>query len=369
VLDFTSALYLGMRHGSGSLRPWGQLTTGAPAALTSPPGANAVAQKLAALQGCERGILAPSTLHLFWDLFGVLSREKVAIYVDEGIYPIARWGAERAALRGATVRRFPHHNANELGLLLERDAPLGMRPIIVTDGFCPTDGQPAPIAAYLKAAKTYEGCVVMDDTQALGILGNQPEPQAPYGRGGGGMLRWTNVRDPNVIMIASLAKGFGVPVAVLAGCRTLVQEFKERSETRVHCSPPSVAVIHAAEHALAINKEYGDALRQRLAQLVRHFRNRLAEVGLSATGGLFPVQKLAQLASIDARMLHEELLRLGIRTVLHRNHNGHGARIGFIITARHSEREIDRAIGVLAQVIKNLENPRRRPKNEESIYV
>jgi 8-amino-7-oxononanoate synthase len=80
VLNFTSALYLGLRHPSWSLRPWAQLTTGAPAALAPPPGARMVADMLAALQGCERAALAPSTLHLFWDLFGMVgSRPSVPV--------------------------------------------------------------------------------------------------------------------------------------------------------------------------------------------------------------------------------------------------------------------------------------------------
>jgi 8-amino-7-oxononanoate synthase len=33
LLDFTSALYLGLRHESRSLAAWRQLTTGGPAAL------------------------------------------------------------------------------------------------------------------------------------------------------------------------------------------------------------------------------------------------------------------------------------------------------------------------------------------------
>src|SRR5262245_51588111 len=114
MLDFTSALYLGMRHGSRSLEPWDQLTTGRPAALVSPPGARQVSQALAVLQGCESGTLATSTLHLFWDLFGMLAGERVAIYPDAGIYPISQWGVERAAARGAPVRKFPHHDAEAL---------------------------------------------------------------------------------------------------------------------------------------------------------------------------------------------------------------------------------------------------------------
>jgi 8-amino-7-oxononanoate synthase len=92
MLDFTSALYLGPQHSMGSLRPWSQLTTGAPAALIRPPGSDTVADQLARLQGCERGTLATSTLHLFWDLFGILAGCRVAIYLDAGAYPIAWWG-------------------------------------------------------------------------------------------------------------------------------------------------------------------------------------------------------------------------------------------------------------------------------------
>jgi 8-amino-7-oxononanoate synthase len=85
-----------------------------------------------------------------------------------------------------------------------------------------------------------------------------------------------------VLVISSLAKGFGVPVSALSGSGDVVRWFEERSETRVHCSPPSVAVIHATEHALVVNQERGDALRQLLAQLVGLIRKKLAEVGLGA---------------------------------------------------------------------------------------
>src|SRR5262245_11480239 len=105
-LDFTSSLYLSFWHDMWSLRPWSQLTTGAPAALAEPPGAVAVARQLARLQGCERATLAKSTLHLFWDLFGMLAGERIMIYLDAGVYPTARWGAERAAGRGTPVRQF-----------------------------------------------------------------------------------------------------------------------------------------------------------------------------------------------------------------------------------------------------------------------
>jgi 8-amino-7-oxononanoate synthase len=102
MIDFTSALYLGMHHPSQSLQPWRQLTLGVPAALAEPPGAGEVALALAELQGCEQAVLMPSTLHLFWDLFGMLSKQPVTIYLDEGAYAIARWG--RSGQRQVVLR-------------------------------------------------------------------------------------------------------------------------------------------------------------------------------------------------------------------------------------------------------------------------
>ena len=58
VLDFTSALYLGLRHPSPSLRSWSGLTTGKPAALELPPVSAAIAGRFAALVGCESAVPA-----------------------------------------------------------------------------------------------------------------------------------------------------------------------------------------------------------------------------------------------------------------------------------------------------------------------
>jgi 8-amino-7-oxononanoate synthase len=354
VLDFTSALYLGMRHASRSLEPWEQLTTGAPAALQAPAGAAAVEQALAELQGCERSTLAPSTLHLFWDLFGMLARRPAAaIYLDAGAYPIARWGVERAAARGAPVRIFRHHDAGALRKLLKQHA--GARPVVVTDGYCPGCGEPAPLGDYVESARAYGGHLIMDDTQALGIFGSAPGDRAPYGTGGGGMLRWHGLAaDPHVVVVSSLAKGFGVPAAALSGCASAIRCFEERSDTRVHCSPPSAAVVHASRHALAVNRVRGDSLRLRLARLVGYFRRRLSEVGLSAAGGLFPVQTINARPALDFVTLHSRLLRMGVRTVLHRLRAAQGARLSFIITALHSPELIDRAVSALACAVLGL---------------
>ena len=351
MLDFTSALYLDMRHASAELRPWSQLTTGRPAALHPDPDAASIANRLAALQGCEHGVLAPSTLHLVWDVFGLVDRRHVTMYVDASVYPIARGGVERAMAHGVQVRRFPHHDSGALESQVQRDRQQGRAPLVVTDGFCPDCGRVAPLADYLEIVCARGGQLLIDDTQALGVFGAGATPVAPYGLGGGGSLRWSGVSGREIVVIASLAKGFGVPVAALTGSRAVIDDFEERSATRVHCSPPSFAVIRAVEHALALNATPGDALRSRLADRVRYFRQRLAAIGFRAERGLFPVQTLAAIPPIDAISLHKRLHDVGIRTVPHGGRNGAGARLSFIITARHRRTEIDRAVAVLAAVV------------------
>lgn len=348
ALDFTSALYLGLRHPSPSLRSWPGLTTGKPAALQPAPGSAVLARKFAALVGCERATPLASTLHLFWDLFGLLAHDRVRIYMDDGTYAIARWGVERAAARGIAVRRFPHHDAAALHALVAQDRHAGQRPIVLADGFCPSCGAAAPAAAYLSCVEPHRGLVVLDDTQALGMLGEKPG--APYGRGGGGSLRWHGITSEAVLVGSSLAKGFGVPMAVLAGSAGVIRQFEARSETRVHCSPPSLAHLHAAEQALAVNEVHGEALRRHLARLVRRFRAGLRAIGLAADAGLFPVQTLRP-AGIAAQVLHERLLGFGIRSVLIRRCREIGARVAFLITALHRSSDIDLAVDAIRRAM------------------
>jgi 8-amino-7-oxononanoate synthase len=340
MLDFTSALYFGLRHPSPSLRPWPGLTTGKPAALQPPPGSAVIADRFAALVGCERATPVASTLHLFWDLFGLLARDRVRIYMDDGTYAIARWGVERAAARGVPVLEFPHRDATTLRSLIEQGRRTRRRPVVVADGFCPTCGTPVPVTEFLQCVALHDGYVVLDDTQALGVLGKH----------GGGLLQWKGIESPDVIVGSSLAKGFGAPMAMLAGSASLIRRFEMESETRVHCSPPSVAALHAAERALNVNRELGDHLRRHLAQLVRRFQTGLHAIGLAADGGLFPVQTLRP-AGVAAEVLSERLRRLGIRTIVIRCCREIGARVAFLITALHRRSDIDQAVEAIGRAM------------------
>lgn len=137
----------------------------------------------------------------------------------------------------------------------------------------------------------------------------------------------------------------------------MIGHFKTLSETQMHCSPPSIAAVHAAGHALSMNRRYGETLRMRLARLVSYFVNRAGEIGLYTTSGLSPVQTIGFLDSMDAKRIYEQLYQFGIHALLRRSHclsqdcpsrEGHGVHISFILTVRHTQGDIDRVMEVLS---------------------
>jgi 8-amino-7-oxononanoate synthase len=356
VADFASALYLGLAHGSAQLRPWRRLTAGAPAAIVPPAGSRSVALHLALLVGTEAATLGVSTLHLFWDLFGQLRRQPLRILADQHLYPVGRWGIERAAAAGVPAAFFGHHDAASLARRLERgpqgvSARAPLAPLVVTDGLCPDCGRVAPLDRYLALAEEHRGWLLVDDSQAVGLLGRGPEPARPYGRGGGGSPAYRGISSLRLLLMSSLAKSFGVPLAALAGAREAVVQFQRRSETRVYSSPPSVAAIRAAEAALSIHRAQGELLRSRLAERVCHFRAGLRELGLMPIGGLSPVQNLELSSGFDPLDLYRQLGTMGVRTVLRQGRCRPGPLLTFLLRADHAPEEIDRALAALARLV------------------
>ncbi|AQR69910.1 hypothetical protein BZG29_17440 [Janthinobacterium sp. LM6] len=341
MLDFTSALYLGMRHPAAALAPWSSLTLGQPAALQEPPGAQALAASLAALQGCEAACMLPSTLHLFWDLFGMLAAERLVILVDGGSYAIARWGAERAQALGLPLRMFPSGEMAVLRRLAADWGRQGRRPLILADGYVPGSEQVLPLAGYAALARQGGGYLLLDDTQVLGVAGTQGGGSARlhglpggYDKGGG-----------HLIIGASLAKGFGVPLAVLAGSGNLLRRFTAHSQTRVHASPPSAAVLAAARRALALNARHGDTLRAKLGDRVAQWRAGMAAAGIACRGGSFPVQRLPGRAHL------QQVLRAAGVLSLAQAGDGPGA-LTFLLRADQTPRQLEQAMDLLEHHIR-----------------
>lgn len=351
--DFTSALFLGLYHPSAMLPDWPQMTSGVPAALREDPETTRVAGRLARLVGCQAGLAFPSTLHLFHDLFDFLGRQRIRLLVDDHAYPIAQWGTERASLLGVRIEQFAHADPECLKKALSGKSFKAGRPVVVTDGWCTVCGKPMPISKYASLLQAQKGWLIIDDTQSLGVLGRQTASPLPYGRGGGGTIPWLGHSIDRVIVCSSLAKAFGVPIAVMSGPFEVINAIRRNGLSRYHCSPPSLAHVKAASRALWLNQTQGEQLRQQLWENVKLFRQGLHLSGIRIRGGIFPVQRVTELNPRIALLVYQTLNQTGLKTVLTTNHQG-VPEISFLLRADHSKKEIDTAVSLIVSAIRKV---------------
>jgi hypothetical protein len=98
-----------------------------------------------------------------------------------------------------------------------------------------------------------------------------------------------------------------------------------------------------------------------LARLVSRLRHWLARFGFTNEPGLpFPVQSFSSPQWRHAAILHQHLLRSGVRALLTRACNGIAARLTFLLTARHRLADIDSAGRVLAHLAGETDDPLSR---------
>ena len=348
MASFDNSLYLGLRHPSEGLPGWDEFTTGVPAALREPPCTARLKRDIAHLQRCESATLGPSTLHVFCDLSVLLAKRGALFCIDSGTYPIALWTLRYAACSGAAFVPFRHHDAGDLRACIRNRASGRKDLIVVTDAFCPDCGCAAPLPDYRAIATENDGLLLIDDSQALGVLGERRSGENPYGTGGGGTLPWFGLPTASTIIVASLAKGFGVPLTALAGPRAFVEKYEAESFTRVHSSPPAIPTLRAMGSAISLNREVGDARRSKLAWNVLQFRRRAIEAGFAVGAGLFPVQTVYARGRPPASRLHARLRQYGIQAVLSRGLKGH-PRVRFVITATHTIEDIENAVQALVE--------------------
>jgi 8-amino-7-oxononanoate synthase len=317
-----------------------------------------LAAALAELQGLERGVLGQSTFHLFWDFINWLNQGEVRFFYDAYAYPIGRWSVACQQGRASGLHRVPHHDPGALAQALATHLCSRERPVLILDGYCPVTGQLAPLTELLQVMDAYQGLILIDDTQALGIYGDREADATPYGRHGGGSLRYHKIHSAQVVVISSLAKAFGVPAAVLAGSGEVLDAFNEASLTAVHCSPVSNAHLAALAVAIKKNREQGDLLRRGLYQRVRLFRRLLHDQGGEQIATCHPFQTLTRCR--DAVGCYQRLRRKGIDVVLHHGSDNE-ASLSCLIRVNHTPAQIRQLVRLIGESGERYENTISEP--------
>lgn len=295
-------------------------------------------QELSTFLGTEDTILYSSCFDANTGLFETLLDERDAIISDALNHASLIDGIR---LCKATRHRYAHSNMDELEAALKASSSSRLR-LIATDGVFSMDGDIARLDRIADLADQYDAAVVVDDSHAIGVLGN----------GGRGTPSHCGVADRIDLITGTLGKTLGGGSGgFTSGRKEIIALLRQRSRPYLFSNSLPPVTVEAARRALTLVKQ-GDALRAMLHGNAAFLRSQLTGLGYRLVAGTHPIIPiLLGDASLATRMA-EQLLLEGIYAIAFSYPvvpKGQ-ARIRIQMSAAHTREQLEHAIIAFAKV-------------------
>ena len=245
------------------------------------------------------------------------------------------------AITKCTTAVYRHSDMDDLRARLE-EARGARRRLIWTDGVFSMEGDIAKLPQILELARTHDAIVVVDDSHATGVLGDN-------GRGTAEHFRVVGEVD---VITSTLGKALGGAAGgFTAGAAPLIDYLTQRSRPQLFSNalPPTVAASALA--AVECLEQEPERLHTLHAN-ARYFRAAIREAGFKPLEGETPIVPIivgetALAIKISEMMLAEGIFVTGFGyPVVPQGH----ARIRCQLSAAHTRADLDRAIEAFGRV-------------------
>jgi 2-amino-3-ketobutyrate coenzyme A ligase (EC 2.3.1.29) len=244
--------------------------------------------------------------------------------------------------------RYANNDMDELEAQLQAAKAANVANIlIVTDGVFSMDGVVANLPAVCDLAEQYGALVMVDDSHAVGFMGD-------HGRG---THEYHQVMDRVDIITGTLGKAMGgASGGYTSGKKEVIDWLRQRSRPYLFSNSLAPAIVSASIRVLDMLAE-SDHLRAQLWDNSAHFRARMTEAGFTLAGAdhaIIPVMLGdAKVASEFAeRMMQEGVYVVGFSyPVVPKGQ----ARIRTQMSAAHTREQLDRAIDAFIKVGKEMQ--------------
>ncbi|BCV63306.1 glycine C-acetyltransferase [Shewanella algae] len=252
-------------------------------------------------------------------------------------------------VRLCKAKRFRYANNDmadlETQLIASRDA--GARHILIaTDGVFSMDGVIANLKGICDLADQYGAMVMVDDSHAVGFIGQN----------GRGTHEYCDVMGRIDIITGTLGKALGgASGGFTAARKEVVDWLRQRSRPYLFSNSLAPSIVSASIRVLEMLKE-GQELREAVWENSRYFREKMAAAGFTLAGAdhaIVPVMLGdAKLASDFAnRLLQENIYVIGFSfPVVPKGQ----ARIRTQMSAAHSREQLDKAIEAFTRIGKEM---------------
>jgi glycine C-acetyltransferase len=250
-------------------------------------------------------------------------------------------------VRLCKARRLRYAN-NDMAELEARlvDASDAEHKIIATDGVFSMDGIIANLAAICDLADEHGAMVMVDDSHAVGFVGD----------GGRGTQEYCDVMGRVDILTGTLGKALGgASGGYTSGRKEIVAWLRQRSRPYLFSNSLAPAIAATSLTALEMLRS-SDELRNRLRRNSERFRVEMSDAGFTLAGGDHPIIPVmlgdAKLAGEMAdRLLTEGIYVIGFSFPV----VPHGeARIRTQMSAAHTDDHIDQAVAAFTKVGREL---------------
>ena len=217
--------------------------------------------------------------------------------------------------------------------------------LVVTDGVFSMDGDIAPLPAIVEAAEEHDAAVFVDDAHASGVLG----------RNGRGSVDHFDLHGRVAIQVGTLSKAIGVLGGYVAGPLALREMLIQRGRPFLFSTshPPAVAAACLA----AIRVLEGEPeLIDRLWANTHRFKDGLRSLGFDTGASETPITPVMVGDSATAIRFADRLFEAGVwaTSVVFPTVALDGARLRTIVTAAHSEAELDACLEAFGRVGREL---------------
>ncbi|MBM7456310.1 glycine C-acetyltransferase [Oceanisphaera litoralis] len=300
--------------------------------------------ELSAFLGMEDTILYTSCFDANTGLFETLLGPDDAIISDALNHASIIDGVR---LCKARRYRYANNDMAELEARLQQADADGARfKLIATDGVFSMDGVIANLQAICDLADQYNAMVMVDDSHAVGFVGEQ----------GRGTHEYCEVMGRVDIITGTLGKALGgASGGYTSGKKEVIDWLRQRSRPYLFSNSVAPAIVAASIKVLEMLKN-GDDLRNQVRENSAYFREQMSAAGFTLAGqdhAIIPVMlgDAALAAQMSDKLLERGIYVIGFSfPVVPKGQ----ARIRTQMSAAHSREQLDQAIAAFIEVGREL---------------
>ena len=286
----------------------------------------------------EDTILYTSCFDANGGLFESLLSEEDAIISDELNHASIIDG-----IRLCKAKRYRYKNSdmNDLEEKLQEASQSRFR-LIATDGVFSMDGYIANLKGICDLAEKYEALVMVDDSHAVGFMGEN----------GRGTPEYCGVLGRVDIITGTLGKALGgASGGYTSGRKEIIDLLRQRSRPYLFSNTVAPSIIVASIKVLELLSE-SNSLRNKLIDNTTFFRKEVSKLGLTILPGVHPIIPIMLGDAVLAQNMAARLLEKGVYVI------GFSfpvvpkgkARIRTQISAAHSQEDLKFAIEKFKEV-------------------